>query len=137
MRFSAHAVEAVTAALKLFYNCFSALGGRRAGVCISADSAAGEADALINIGAEHAQGFPPVYASAAAAAAAAALAGEYAEPGGRCNSFRAVCGLSADSAVHSGPIGRCNNFLEGVRAQFWASVRHFEKLDNFCHFSVF
>ena len=36
-----------------FYNCFSALGGRRAGVCISADSAAGEADALI-IEAEHA-----------------------------------------------------------------------------------
>ena len=36
-------------------------------------------------------------------------------------------GLSAESAVqaHAGPIGRCNNFLvEGVRAQFWASVRH-------------
>ena len=41
-----------------FYNCFSALGGRRAGVCISADSAAGEAEALLNIEikAEHAVG---------------------------------------------------------------------------------
>jgi hypothetical protein len=37
--FSAHAVEAVPAVLQLFYNCFSALGGRRAGVCVSADSA--------------------------------------------------------------------------------------------------
>ena len=35
------------------------------------------------------------------------------------------CVLSAESAVHSGPTGRCNTFLvEGVRAQFWASVRH-------------
>ena len=41
-------MEAVPAALKLFYNCFSALGGRHAGGSVSADSAAGEADALIN-----------------------------------------------------------------------------------------
>ena len=62
---------------------------RGGGVCISADSAVGEADALMNIGAEHAQRFPPVSASAAAAA----LAGGHAE-------------------------------VEGVRARFWASVRH-------------
>ena len=50
-----HAGEACM--LKLFYlKFFSALAGRRGGgVCISADSAAvGEADALINIGAEYA-----------------------------------------------------------------------------------
>ena len=40
--------------LKLFYlKFFLALAGRR---CVSADSAAREADALINIGAEHAPG---------------------------------------------------------------------------------
>ena len=51
-----HAGEACM--LKLFYlKFFSALAGRR---CISADSAAGEADALINIGAEHAA-FPAVF----------------------------------------------------------------------------
>ena len=37
-----------------FYNCFSALGGRRAGVCVSADSAAGKADAFFEISADSA-----------------------------------------------------------------------------------
>ena len=87
------------------------MAGVRLGVSYSAVSAVGEADgdALINIEAEHAPGrcdnFPAGLASESnlkffsAAASAEAAAAEL------------VCGLSAESAVHSGPIGRCNNFL--------------------------
>ena len=113
-----------------------------AGVCISADSAAREAEALlsidIDISAEYAA-FPAVFPAptlrfSPVSASAAAMAGGHGEPAGRCNSFP---GLSADSAVHSGPIGRCNNFLEGGCAQFWASVRqHAELLGRCCDFQV-
>ena len=76
-------------------------GRRGGGVCVSADSAAGKADALINIGVEHAPG-----------------------------SF--LVEISADSAGLPGPTGRCNNFLvEGVGAQFWASVRHLGRCSAF------
>ena len=76
---------------------FSVLAGRRGGgVCVSADSA-GEADALINIGAEHAPSrcarifFPRTlrFSPVSALAAAEALAGGHAEPAGRCNSLYA------------------------------------------------
>ena len=85
------------ALLVFFYNYFSALGGRRAGVCISADSAAAEAEALLSV---------------------ELLAG-----------FGAVSLLSIEaSAEHALPMGRCYKILVArVRAQFWASVRHFEQ----------